>query len=346
MSRRSLLVALLMACAPALGAYNVSVARLPPSVGRTLGTSDFFLNLNPAYLQLPDGTPGLLVRTQNCSYPSVYRCPEQQWQFLTPSQLVLLKMTGTNSTTGAAVWEHASEHQLVFSANNVGPAAAYGTEDPRIVYREKDHTYYLTFAAASQPGVKEAYLATTQNPMNESAWLVRGKIADAPGGASIVIRDGAPGNGTHYMFLTDNGLSGSLKIATSPDLFTWTNTNQTLIAPRKGMWDAVGVAAGPSPVRLSDGNYLYLYNTDNQAQNPVYGRCALGWVVLDYGDPTRVLARAAEPLMVATAPYEKKGFTPNVIFATGLAATETPDTFVVYYGAADTVVASATVRVT
>ena len=62
-------------------------------------------------------------------------------------------------------------------------------------------------------------------------------------------------------------------------------------------------------MRLSDGNWLLLYDVDNlwPVQDPqplpAWGRCALGWAVLDQRNLTRVLARAEEPLVHAELQY-------------------------------------------
>eukprot|EP01060_Flectonema_neradi_P005292 TRINITY_DN13506_c0_g1_i1.p1 TRINITY_DN13506_c0_g1~~TRINITY_DN13506_c0_g1_i1.p1 ORF type:complete len:352 (+),score=76.35 TRINITY_DN13506_c0_g1_i1:46-1101(+) len=315
--------------------------RVTPMVSKALNTSTYFLNCNPAYTKLPSGQGALIVRVQNCTREHD-ACPDEHWQTLGPSHLVILKETSPN------VFEYADDSKITFGPDNVGPAAAYGTEDPRIVYREKTGVYYLTFTAASQPGVKVSYFATTTDPTNPDLWHVHNKIDGAPGGAAILIRDDThhlyP---THYLFATDDGLAGSLEIGTSRDLLHWTMTGRHLLVGRPGMWDEAGVAAGPSPERLEDGNYVFFYPTDHHGQDPKYGRCALGWAILDKDDPTIVVDRCDAPLMVAETTYEKVGFTPNVIFTTGCHRIQgTMNEFMLYYGAADTVVAGAHIIVT
>eukprot|EP01064_Diplonema_japonicum_P000673 TRINITY_DN10442_c0_g1_i1.p1 TRINITY_DN10442_c0_g1~~TRINITY_DN10442_c0_g1_i1.p1 ORF type:complete len:340 (+),score=27.34 TRINITY_DN10442_c0_g1_i1:43-1062(+) len=325
----------------AAAAWDVTVEeRVPPMVSQSDGTSEFFLNCNPAFLKLPDGSPALIVRTQNCSYTDQNKCKSGDWGTLTPSQLVLVKATSNNNT-----FQYADESRIVFGPANVGPAAAYGTEDPRIIKRQKDGVYFLTFTAAIRPGVKTSYFATTLNPSDPSGWTIQGEIPGAPGGAALLIRDDSV-NTTNYIFATDDGLAGALRIGTSSNLYNWTMTDDILIQGRPGMWDAGGVAAGPSPVRLTTGDYLFLYPTDNGKELPITGRCALGWVILDKTDPTTVLARSDSPLMVATTPYEKEGWTANVIFTTGInVLDEKNNEFMIYYGAADKVVAGARIKV-
>ena len=109
------------------------------------------------------------------------------------------------------------------------------------------------------------------------------------------------------------------------------------------MWDNATLSTGPAPVRLSDGNWLLLYNVDqlwpvaDPAPLPWFGRCALGWAVLDAANLTHVLARSEEPLVHSELPWELNGFTPKVVYSDGIKS-EGNDTFVVYAGGGDSVV--------
>ena len=67
---------------------------------------------------------------------------------------------------------------------------------------------------------------------------------------------------------------------------------------------------GPQAERLSNGDYLYVYNIDTgfpYKPNPL-GRCAIGWAVLDGNDPTQIIARSEDALLVASEPWEVSVF--------------------------------------
>jgi predicted GH43/DUF377 family glycosyl hydrolase len=64
-------------------------------------------------------------------------------------------------------------------------------------------------------------------------------------------------------------------------------------------------------------------------------RYGMGALLLDGGDPTKVLARTTGPLMVAEAPYEHDGFLHDVVFPSGHIDLGGGD-IRIYYGAADT----------
>ena len=103
-------------------------------------------------------------------------------------------------------------------------------------------------------------------------------------------------------------------------------------------------------MKLSDGNWFLIYNVDNKwpvvdpKPLPKYGRCALGWAVLDKDDPTRVLARSDAPLLYAELPWETSSSIKSV-YTDGIKA-EGDDTFVIFAGAADTDVEAVRVKVT
>ena len=63
--------------------------------------------------------------------------------------------------------------------------------------------------------------------------------------------------------------------------------------------------------------------------------------LLDKNNPRKVLYRADKPLMTPTKDYEIKGKANNVIFGSGLV--EFKGIYFYYYGAADKVIAVATV---
>ena len=116
---------------------------------------------------------------------------------------------------------------------------------------------------------------------------------------------------------------GNISLVSSKDLVEW-RMEATILETRADAWDNATLSSGPPPFRLSDGNWLLLYNIDNlwpvDAPKPLpyFGRCALGWAILDGKNITNVIARADEPLVYAQLPWEKDGFTNMVVYTTGL----------------------------
>lgn len=166
--------------------------------------------------------------------------------------------------------------QVVFQ-----PSAAFekcGTEDPRIVQHDGTTYLFCTFITPRRnhstltcptPCVDTAYdctkaalsLATSKDPTNPAAWVRHGPIFPAlkwsKSGAAIV-RESAP----HYLIFGDSTLVPGLRLATSDDLIHWTLVpNKLLIQTRKSSFDSVLVEGGPPPMKLSDGNYFFMYLT-------------------------------------------------------------------------------------
>jgi len=238
-------------------------------------------------------------------------------------------------------------------------ADAYGTEDPRIVYREKDKTYYLLYSAVSNnPVVSRLALATTKTPLDKSSWVRHGAlfpdISWSKSGA-MLIRDDAEGGGPHYLFWGDSNSQKGLTIAKSDDLIKWVNLPGIFLPERKDHFDKDLIEAGPMPLRLSNKNYLMLYNSARggyPSPKPGYSmQYNVGWAILDGEDPTKVIQRCEQPLLSPDLDWEvgkepNLRLTPNVVFLQGWRKIPNAvDSFLVFYGAADSVVGVAVVQV-
>jgi predicted GH43/DUF377 family glycosyl hydrolase len=98
------------------------------------------------------------------------------------------------------------------------------------------------------------------------------------------------------------------------------------------------IEVGAPPIKTSAGwLFIYSYIQNYFAPPPVFGIEA---VLLDLEDPTKIVARTEEPLLVPQEIYEKYGRVPNIIFPSG--AFVKGKTLYIYYGAADSTCAVAT----
>lgn len=110
-----------------------------------------------------------------------------------------------------------------------------------------------------------------------------------------------------------------------------------ILAPRKGMWDGLKVGISTPPVRTSQG-WLVLYHGVSWS-----GIYRVGAILLDFNDPTMVLARTAIPFFEPQEAYEFNGIVSNVVFPCGMVVRG--GTAYIYYGGADKVVGVATIKV-
>jgi predicted GH43/DUF377 family glycosyl hydrolase len=126
--------------------------------------------------------------------------------------------------------------------------------------------------------------------------------------------------------------SPEIWIAESENLIHWGN-HKHLIGLREATWDCGRLGGGAVPIRTDKG-WLELYHGASLEH-----RYCMGAVLLDLNDPTKVLARSEEPILVPEADYEKNGFFGDVVFSCG--ALVEGDTVKLYYGVADTSMACA-----
>jgi len=126
--------------------------------------------------------------------------------------------------------------------------------------------------------------------------------------------------------------------------------HRILIGPRAGMvWDGVKVGAGAQPIKTKHG-WLLVYHGMDFAH--VY---RLGVLVVDLNDPGKVFYRSPNFILEPKESYEvgEEDISQvlNVVFSCGAAGTadkemlDDDDEITVYYGAADTVIAAATAKV-
>ena len=100
-------------------------------------------------------------------------------------------------------------------------------------------------------------------------------------------------------------------------------------------WHEKVRSVGPPPIKTDKG-WLVLYHAHDAKEG---GRYKLGAMLLDLADPTKILHRAALPVLSPDAPYENSG-KPGIVYSCG--AVVRGDMLLVYYGGADKVVCVAT----
>ncbi len=100
-------------------------------------------------------------------------------------------------------------------------------------------------------------------------------------------------------------------------------------------WHVHTRSAGPPPLRTEKG-WLVLYHANDAKEGHRY---KLGAMLLDLVDPTKVLYRAAQPVLSPDKNYENEG-KPGIVYASG--AVVRAGKLFVYYGGADKVICVAT----
>jgi predicted GH43/DUF377 family glycosyl hydrolase len=126
----------------------------------------------------------------------------------------------------------------------------------------------------------------------------------------------------------------NLYLIYSDDLFTW-DDGVAIVKP-KFPWEFVQIGNCGSPIEVDQGWLLLTHGV-----GPVR-RYAIGAVLLDRKDPSRVLARSREPL-IRPHPSEREGYVPNVVYTCG--AMRHNDMLVLPYAVSDSFCKFATVNI-
>jgi len=226
----------------------------------------------------------------------------------------------------------------VFEGEAENPYERLGVEDPRISLIEG--TYYICYTAPSVYPASVYHTGKFAPSIERPApWRVRpsllttvdfktferkGILIDIDTKDAAFFPEKIAGNWALLHRAYPN-----LYLAASRDLKNW-ERQFVLASPRENSWDQERVGAGAPPLKTEKGWLLFYHGTSKNHQYMI------GVLILDLADPTKILYRSSEPLLVPETNYEKEGLTPNVVFTCG--AIEWQDHYLVYYGAADKVI--------
>ena len=225
-------------------------------------------------------------------------------------------------------------HFTVDESPAVAPAnrfEEFGCEDPRATLI--DGTWHITYVSAGRLGITTSRVTTTDFREFE-----RHGIMFLPDHKDVVLFPERVGG--RYVALTrpmpqSFGRVLGVWIAFSDDLVHW-GDHRPVALPRPRMWDELRTGASAVPFRVADGWLEIYHGVDRNT------RYALGGILLDGDDPSRVLARSAEPILAPTTPYERTGLFSDTVFACGHVMLDAAgENIRVYYGAADSCMAAA-----
>ncbi len=160
-------------------------------------------------------------------------------------------------------------------------------------------------------------------------------------------------NGFYYRLerpnrcLLDNGpkTGSTITVSRSADMLKWERISD-LFSGRPHYWDEL-IGSGPPPIKTRKG-WLHIYHgvATHFASSNIY---QAGYCLLDLNQPEKVIKREKYNILEPRELYELTGQVPNVVFPSGMIALEYDQEgfinengrILIYYGAADTVVALA-----
>lgn len=212
-----------------------------------------------------------------------------------------------------------------------GPMEEYGCEDARATCVEG--VWHITYVSVSRVGITTSLLTT-----RDFGRFRRHGVIFPPDQKDVALFPERK-NG-HYVALTrpmpssfDHVLGIWIAV---PDPALPFGRHEPLVMPRTGMWDERQTGASTIPFRVREGWLEIYHGVDSEH------RYQLGAVLLDGDDPTRVLARSTEPILMPELPFELTGLFGNVVYSCGHVPLDASGRAIrVYYGAADSCVAAA-----
>ena len=213
------------------------------------------------------------------------------------------------------------------------PYESHGLAHPRLTLA--GGVFLLTYAAYDG----ERYRLCLATSTNLRKWFRHGPLFpefEAKGGqaTSGTIFPQFTKDGKYFMYVG----AEDLYLATSSDLIEWELKKKPVLKRSKcSSFAAKGIDSGPSPFQTKDGIVVLLNGTDRKNHVRVFA------ALFDSEDPSKTLADLKTPCLEAEHDWERFGYLPNCVRATGLSLID--DQFHLYYSGADRRIGMATAPV-
>ncbi|UCC31353.1 MAG: hypothetical protein JSU86_03570 [Phycisphaerales bacterium] len=237
------------------------------------------------------------------------------------------------SRDGVTGWQIESEPILRYGQDR-WRYEMWGCEDARVTYLPEEKRWYITYTAYSPRGAAVAIARSDDLVKAERIGLVF-----SPNNKDAALFPRRFDGRWAVLHRPDAGGIEHIWSAYSPDLVHWGEPHCVVPEGEGAAWDAVKVGAGPPPILTEHGWLLIYHGVKGYGGHLIY---RVGVALLDKEKPYRMIARSANWVFQAEAPYELSGLVPNVVFPTGLLVRG--DELWLYYGAADTYVCLATAK--
>jgi len=206
----------------------------------------------------------------------------------------------------------------------------WGIEDPRIT--KIDDNYYINYTAVSDIGAATALIVTKDFDKYERLGIIF-----PPENKDVTIFPEKI-NGLYYAYhrpVPSSIGKPNMWISTSTNLTDWGN-HEILMNTSKG-WESGRVGGGGPSIKTEKG-WLHIYHGADENN-----RYCLGAFITELNDPSKIIKKANQPILIPEKDYEINGFFGNVVFTCGVL--KEGNTIRIYYGASDEVMALAEIEI-
>lgn len=212
------------------------------------------------------------------------------------------------------IWLASSHYEMSFSLDTaiservifpIVETEIRGIEDARFVQfvdEKGKKIYYATYTAYDGVSILPKLL-TTKDFINFKVQPINGVIANK--GAALFPRKI---NGKYAMLCRIDGENNY--IAFSDNITNWHNDVILLQEPELP-WELVQLGNCGSPIETKDGWLVITHSVGSMRQYVISA------TLLDLEDPTKVIGRLAEPLLIPNT-EEREGYVPNVVYTCGV----------------------------
>jgi predicted GH43/DUF377 family glycosyl hydrolase len=222
----------------------------------------------------------------------------------------------------------------------------WGVEDARITYLEDEERYAITYTGYSSAGPRVC-LITTDDLLDTARYQRHGPRVAGDNKNCVVFPRRV--DGQYVILHRPMPRIVCARVDVLED--EWPQDGVEIMGPQPGTWRSSRVGAGAPPIATRIGWLFPFHGATEIDEGNVY---SMGWCVLDYDKPERVLYVSSSPALAPEASYEieagplaqvdmanfRTGV--RVVFPQGLI--ERGDDLLVYYGAGDVSVAGASVN--
>lgn len=211
-----------------------------------------------------------------------------------------------------AMWLAESNYEMKFPENHalservifpVSVNESSGIEDARFVRFKDDDgfRYYATYTAYNGNTILPQLLATEDFATFKAMTLNGDAVQNK--GMALFPRKVA---GRYAMMSRQDGVNNHIMF--SDDIRVWESSEVVQVPTQP--WEFFQIGNGGSPLELDAGWLLLTHGV-----GPMRRYC-LGVQLLDLDDPTRVLGRLEEPILVPNG-EDREGYVPNVVYSCG-----------------------------